>query len=118
MHRHARLAQLVERKALNLVVVGSSPTVGVLPWPYGKRSHSSLRALRKAACLPDFLRMVSSKRERGGGGGRYQSLRGLRTNHCINGLVVGYSTAIAVTRVRFPADAFLDYPLPSEKRCS
>ena len=26
----ARLAQLVERKALNLVVVGSSPTVGVL----------------------------------------------------------------------------------------
>ena len=38
-HRHkillsillqARLAQLVERKALNLVVVGSSPTVGVL----------------------------------------------------------------------------------------
>ena len=27
----ARLAQLVERKALNLVVVGSSPTVGVFP---------------------------------------------------------------------------------------
>ena len=26
----ARLAQLVERKALNLVVVGSSPTVGVI----------------------------------------------------------------------------------------
>ena len=26
--RVARLAQLVERKALNLVVVGSSPTVG------------------------------------------------------------------------------------------
>ena len=26
----ARLAQLVERKALNLVVVGSSPTVGVM----------------------------------------------------------------------------------------
>ena len=26
--RNARLAQLVERKALNLVVVGSSPTVG------------------------------------------------------------------------------------------
>ena len=25
---HARLAQSVERKALNLVVVGSSPTVG------------------------------------------------------------------------------------------
>ena len=29
----ARLAQLVERKALNLVVVGSSPTVGVLCSP-------------------------------------------------------------------------------------
>ena len=26
--KRARLAQLVERKALNLVVVGSSPTVG------------------------------------------------------------------------------------------
>jgi hypothetical protein len=26
--QEARLAQLVERKALNLVVVGSSPTVG------------------------------------------------------------------------------------------
>ena len=26
----SRLAQLVERKTLNLVVVGSSPTVGVL----------------------------------------------------------------------------------------
>ena len=29
MCHEARLAQLVERKALNLVVVGSSPTVGV-----------------------------------------------------------------------------------------
>ena len=28
----ARLAQSVERKALNLVVVGSSPTVGVVSW--------------------------------------------------------------------------------------
>ena len=28
----ARLAQSAERKALNLVVVGSSPTVGVLPF--------------------------------------------------------------------------------------
>ena len=28
-HTAARLAQLAERKALNLVVVGSSPTVGV-----------------------------------------------------------------------------------------
>ena len=29
-HAEARLAQSAERKALNLVVVGSSPTVGVL----------------------------------------------------------------------------------------
>ena len=28
----ARLAQSAERKALNLVVVGSSPTVGVVPY--------------------------------------------------------------------------------------
>ena len=34
----ARLAQSAERKALNLVVVGSSPTVGVLPFPLGWRS--------------------------------------------------------------------------------
>ena len=33
---YARLAQLVERKALNLVVVGSSPTVGIFSmlWYY------------------------------------------------------------------------------------
>ena len=30
-HSQARLAQSAERKALNLVVVGSSPTVGVFP---------------------------------------------------------------------------------------
>ena len=48
----ARLAQPVERKALNLVVVGSSPTVGALPnhsfWTFqliGKelnRTHASV----------------------------------------------------------------------------
>ncbi len=31
-HPTARLAQSAERKALNLVVVGSSPTVGVPSW--------------------------------------------------------------------------------------
>ena len=30
----ARLAQSAERKALNLVVVGSSPTVGVFLYPF------------------------------------------------------------------------------------
>ena len=32
----ARLAQLVERKALNLVVVGSSPTVGMSLYAYAR----------------------------------------------------------------------------------
>ena len=32
----SRLAQLVERKTLNLVVVGSSPTVGVILFLYAK----------------------------------------------------------------------------------
>ena len=45
----ARLAQPVERKALNLVVVGSSPTVGViasmqLPW-------ARLPQMLRAKCL-------------------------------------------------------------------
>ena len=40
----ARLAQSVERKALNLVVVGSSPTVGV--WVYGDRSCVELLRAR------------------------------------------------------------------------
>ena len=31
IHRYALLAQLVERAAVNRVVVGSSPTQGVLP---------------------------------------------------------------------------------------
>ena len=36
MHQKAtaRLAQTAERKALNLVVVGLSPTVGVFPFLY------------------------------------------------------------------------------------
>ena len=38
----ARLAQSVERKALNLVVVGSSPTVGAFPF-----LHSLMRAAGK-----------------------------------------------------------------------
>ena len=33
----SRLAQLVERKTLNLVVVGSSPTVGVVFWAHCAR---------------------------------------------------------------------------------
>ena len=38
----ARLAQPAERKALNLVVVGSSPTVGVLIACVAKQAYQSL----------------------------------------------------------------------------
>ena len=38
----ARLAQPAERKALNLVVVGSSPTVGVLLACVAKQAYQSL----------------------------------------------------------------------------
>ena len=40
----ARLAQSAERKALNLVVVGSSPTVGVFYLVIGKHTHIVLLA--------------------------------------------------------------------------
>ena len=40
----ARLAQLVERKALNLVVVGSSPTVGRC-FPHVRRKDSTRSAV-------------------------------------------------------------------------
>ena len=46
----ARLAQSVERKALNLVVVGSSPTVGVL------------FVCHRGNSLHDMFRRQSSKR--------------------------------------------------------
>ena len=50
----ARLAQSVERKALNLVVVGSSPTVGVLSarqWAevcsvYSEACYQSIKVLK------------------------------------------------------------------------
>ena len=47
--RSSRLAQLVERKTLNLVVVGSSPTVGVFfvtpnHWHFGWPWHTSFYA--------------------------------------------------------------------------
>jgi hypothetical protein len=48
----ARLAQSVERKALNLVVVGSSPTVGVFPrpasWPTGHHTARTRGRREKA----------------------------------------------------------------------
>ena len=44
----SRLAQLVERKTLNLVVVGSSPTVGVLPPFFGSKSDNYF------FCTPKF----------------------------------------------------------------
>ena len=41
----ARLAQSVERKALNLVVVGSSPTVGVVQCPSKGRCRCMLHCV-------------------------------------------------------------------------
>ena len=67
---NARLAQLVERKALNLVVVGSSPTVGgevlfldFLPgwqvqksfWEEYKPMRTVLRTLPLTLPLPQFV---------------------------------------------------------------
>jgi hypothetical protein len=50
----ARLAQPAERKALNLVVVGSSPTVGVFDWVCeGGKQWCSKRAPREAR-TPDL----------------------------------------------------------------
>ena len=48
----ARLAQSVERKALNLVVVGSSPTVGAFA---GSRPETLFGTIlsRRDACMPD-----------------------------------------------------------------
>ena len=47
----ARLAQSVERKALNLVVVGSSPTVGVL----FAAARSSYNIVSSLVCLNTSL---------------------------------------------------------------
>ena len=62
----ARLAQSVERKALNLVVVGSSPTVGVLPTPMGWRTALRFLSRRvvlcRAAMRCDALCLCASKR--------------------------------------------------------
>ena len=50
----SRLAQLVERKTLNLVVVGSSPTVGVCDcffFPPRGRAHIGLQGV----CTPEAI---------------------------------------------------------------
>ena len=50
----ARLAQLVERKTLNLVVVGSSPTMGVI-WLFSYGSAVGLVATRQHHCERAFV---------------------------------------------------------------
>ena len=62
----SRLAQLVERKTLNLVVVGSSPTVGVLPFFYflffifdaGPRARAPFWLQEPARRLPEQLLLI------------------------------------------------------------
>ena len=56
----ARLAQSAERKALNLVVVGSSPTVGVLTGCVTKRAY--LRSTRPHWRKVDIIAGVSLKK--------------------------------------------------------
>ena len=62
MHQHdfmAHLAQSAERKALNLVVVGSSPTVGAfcasLCLSLAHRSANSVRVLGNGSLIAQFL---------------------------------------------------------------
>ena len=61
---HARLAQSAERKALNLVVVGSSPTVGVFLVPVTSSTHVSSKGKQSRVCqrllhqtVPRLVRM-------------------------------------------------------------
>ena len=63
----ARLAQSAERKALNLVVVGSSPTVGVLVPDTGDTNESSMQLLPQAFSV----KVANSTRAQG----RFSSLR-------------------------------------------
>ena len=51
----ARLAQSVERKALNFVVVGSSPTVGDLIFCLRFRYHFVARTVRRSAVRSSFV---------------------------------------------------------------
>ena len=74
----ARLAQSVERKALNLVVVGSSPTVGVF-WALISNlpRHTKLWLLRWRAVDPmknAWIRKSAYKRGRGNVDGRARRL--------------------------------------------
>ena len=48
----SRLAQLVERKTLNLVVVGSSPTVGVSTEPMAQRQRVGFQTRRLGVRIP------------------------------------------------------------------
>ena len=62
----SRLAQLVERKTLNLVVVGSSPTVGVTflyfcVWCVGTFCNSAMR--RAFASIAQLAEHALSKRK-------------------------------------------------------
>ena len=68
----ARLAQSAERKAFNLVVVGSSPTVGV-----GVTSHVCLRLASRHAMFHVLARDV-----------RCASWRVVKYHHCTVSMVV------------------------------
>ena len=86
VRRSSRLAQLVERKTLNLVVVGSSPTVGVLPPFFGSKSanyfsHSKILGVPH---LPSRLAQLVERKT-------------------LNFVVVGSSPTVGVSNFFFPA---------------
>ncbi len=51
---HARLAQSVERETLNLNVVGSTPTLGVIFFPFFDDRHISIEFLCNLTTINQF----------------------------------------------------------------
>ena len=69
--RNARLAQLVERKTLNLVVVGSSPTVGTVKFRQRfefRRRSKNVNAGPKSqgGITPSFKKLNAGSKSQGG----------------------------------------------------
>jgi hypothetical protein len=86
--RVSRLAQLAERKTLNLVVVGSSPTVGILIFP--QTAPQDLKP--ELGCI--IYRYV------------------LCSRHTANGVVVTFKLPKLEPRFRLPVGAALFSPHP------
>ena len=57
---YARLAQSAERKALNLVVVGSSPTVGVFPMSHTSCKYKYARTTSSVSDPSLFIKQLQT----------------------------------------------------------